>query len=157
MLFSKPTKYAIRALIALAQSDRDSMAFIRQTAKELEIPYYFLAKILQKLVKAGILKSSKGVSGGVALGKAPKKIKIIDIINLFEKRDFFKQCLLTGIPCNKNSLCSLHPVFSKNRDELYNYLKGTSLKDISNGHSLLDGKAEKKRGRKVRPDQGEGL
>lgn len=120
------------------------MAFIRQTAKELDIPYYFLAKILQKLVKAGILKSSKGVSGGVALGKPPKKIKIINVINIFEKKDFFKQCLLTGMSCNKNSSCPLHPVFSKNRDELYNYLKGTSLKDVSDSHSLLSSsKAEK--------------
>ena len=78
-MFSESAKYAIQAMIYLAENQKDGMILVSQISDDYDIPKYYLSKLIQTLSKNNLLKSSRGRRGGVKLGKPAKDIKIIDI------------------------------------------------------------------------------
>ena len=67
MIYSRSAEYAIRAFVHLAQVPEGKYAMVKNIAEQEEIPAHFLAKILQQLARKGLLRSSKGPTGGFAL------------------------------------------------------------------------------------------
>ncbi len=80
MVYSRSTEYAIRAFVYLAQVPEGKYAMVRQIAASEKIPAHFLAKILQQMVRKGLLYSSKGPTGGFCLRVPPKKITIMRMV-----------------------------------------------------------------------------
>jgi len=66
MIYSRSAEYAIRAFVHLAQVPEGKYAMVKNIAEQEEIPAHFLAKILQQLARKGLLRSSKGPTGGFA-------------------------------------------------------------------------------------------
>ena len=67
MIYSRSAEYAIRAFVHLAQVPEGKYAMVKNIAEQEDIPAHFLAKILQQLARKGLLRSSKGPTGGFAL------------------------------------------------------------------------------------------
>ena len=67
MIYSRSAEYAIRAFVHLAQVNEGKYAMVKNIAEQEDIPAHFLAKILQQLARKGLLRSSKGPTGGFAL------------------------------------------------------------------------------------------
>jgi Rrf2 family protein len=80
---SKST-YAIYALIDLAENQNNGLTQIKNIAKRKNIPQNFLVQIFNKLVKAGIVKSVRGVNGGYKLYHSPEKISILTVLETLE-------------------------------------------------------------------------
>ena len=80
MIFSQTSKYAIRALLHLAQHG-DQPHRSRAIAQALTVPEPFLAKILQALVRHGLLLSFKGRGGGFKLARAADRISVYEIMS----------------------------------------------------------------------------
>jgi len=55
IIFSRQCEYALQAVLYLALKPQDELTSIRELTKKLEIPYHFVAKILQDLTKKGLL------------------------------------------------------------------------------------------------------
>src|SRR3974390_1270997 len=68
MIYSRSAEYAIRAFVHLAQVQEGKYAMVKNIAEQEDIPAHFLAKILQQLARKGLLRSSKGPTGGVRPG-----------------------------------------------------------------------------------------
>lgn len=80
MRISRSTGYALLALGYIAEN-RDQKIILSQTiSKEYDIPLEYLLKILQQMVRAGILRSKRGPRGGFSLAQTPKKITMLQII-----------------------------------------------------------------------------
>jgi DNA-binding IclR family transcriptional regulator len=71
MIYSRSAEYAIRAFVHLAQVNEGKYAMVKNIAEQEDIPAHFLAKILQQLARKGLLRSSKGPTGGFALRVDP--------------------------------------------------------------------------------------
>ncbi len=71
MIMSRACGYAVQAIIHIAKKPEGHFTPVRKISEELFIPRHFLGKIVQSLVKAGILTSSRGPKGGLALTKNP--------------------------------------------------------------------------------------
>jgi len=69
MQIKRETDYAIRCVYYLAGTEQD-VVMMDEIAAEMEIPKSFAAKILQKLVRAGIVSSFQGIKGGFRLARA---------------------------------------------------------------------------------------
>ena len=82
-LITRDTDYAVRALCYMAGTKRQ-MVSVPDLVKELKVPGPFLRKILQILNKKGVLRSSKGRGGGFMLAGAPKKIFLVDLMEIFQ-------------------------------------------------------------------------
>ncbi len=131
MLITRASEYAILSLIVLSKADSPTDS--ETLSNQLAIPKSFLAKILQALAKAGILKSFKGVNGGFVLIKNAKDINMLEIMCAVEgKAPTVFDCSpsINDCPSNKASLCSIWPFLNKLQGKIDDFLKELSLEDI---------------------------
>jgi len=131
MLITRASEYAILSLIVLskAKDPLDSETL----SKELFISKSFLAKILQSLAKADILKSYKGVNGGFVLNKEPSTINMLDVMTSVEgKAPAVFECSpsMHDCPSNKAQICSIWPFLHKLQGKIDFFLAELSLADI---------------------------
>src|SRR5205807_8580973 len=76
---SKKSDYGLIALRHLAQHHDESLS-AREIAAQYHIPAELLAKVLQRLVRKGLLVSQQGINGGYVLAKDPASISIADVV-----------------------------------------------------------------------------
>lgn len=126
MQITRQTDYAIRCVLYLAEHP-DEVKVVDEIAKAKSIPKVFLAKILQRLSKAGIVRSYRGVKGGFELAKRPKYITILDIIEAIEGPVAMNICAIDRRLCDMSNLCSVHPVWVKLRQDTENRLRRYSI------------------------------
>ena len=80
---SKKSDYGLIALKHLAQHTDESVS-AREIAAHYHIPAELLAKVLQRLVRKGLLVSQQGINGGYVLAKDPAAISIVDVVEALE-------------------------------------------------------------------------
>jgi Rrf2 family transcriptional regulator, iron-sulfur cluster assembly transcription factor len=134
-MLSNTCKYAIRALIYLANYSQDNKKIgIKKISDDLKIPSPFLGKILQSMAREKILASTKGPNGGFSLGRAPKEISLFDIVVHVDGEKYFNNCIIRLEPCacftEEITTCPVHRRFGGIRNELIKFYKETSLADI---------------------------
>lgn len=142
-MFSKSCEYAIRASIYIAkQSIKDRKVSQMEIAKSIDSPVAFTAKILQKLAKMNILRSTKGPNGGFFLELMDiDRIKLWNIVYAIDGEHLLEGCGLGLRKCNAFKPCPLHFSFVKIRAEIREMLEGTSLRtlaeEVQDGTSFL--------------------
>jgi Rrf2 family protein len=124
------------ALIKLAQNYGKGAILISDIAKSENIPQRFLENILLELKKLGYLGSRLGKSGGYYLLRKPEEITLLDIIRHFEGTIAMLSCVSEKSYqpcefCKDEALCKIRHVFKKVRDNTFDLLSKTSLKDLS--------------------------
>lgn len=115
--------------IALHSSDEKNVELGR-IAEEQKIPKHFLSKILQQLVRSNLLVSMKGPTGGFRLGRPPRQIALIDIVEIIDGPDIFNRCIYRSGICDGVDPCPLHPEYKKIRDEAQHLFRSTSLERL---------------------------
>jgi Rrf2 family protein len=80
MRISRSTGYALLALGYIAKNSDQKIILSQTISKEYDIPLEYLLKILQQMVRAGILRSKRGPRGGFSLAMSPKKVTMLQII-----------------------------------------------------------------------------
>jgi Rrf2 family protein len=81
---SNKSRYGIAALLALAEFYNSGLLQIKDIASRCDIPHQFLEQIFNRLVKAEILKSTRGKNGGYQLAQPPEQITVLHIVNALE-------------------------------------------------------------------------
>jgi Rrf2 family protein len=100
------TDYAIRALLSLANK-QDGYTSAREIAVLQNIPYQYLRRILQILIRNGLIESKEGAGGGVRLIEETSKIKVADVMRMFQGNVEISNCLVRGEICANRSTCVL--------------------------------------------------
>ena len=129
-MLSKTTIYAIRALIYIADNTNDESGYIpiNKLAKDINLSFHFLTKILQKLTKANLLISYRGPKGGVALVKQPEEISVYEVVKILETKDMFTECIL-GLPgCGTEAPCPFHEEWTPGREQLKETFATTNIR-----------------------------
>lgn len=106
-MFSQTTQYAIRAVVMLAYHQDSGPVGNAVLAENAKIPPSYLAKILQGLVKTGIVASQRGARGGFTLLKEANEITLLDVVNAVEPIPRIKGCPL-GLASHAHALCPVH-------------------------------------------------
>jgi Rrf2 family protein len=118
-MFSKTFGYAIRAAVYIALYGRDGKKVgLQEASQALDIPHHFLGKIMQDLVKHGIVDSIKGPNGGFYINPATLKTALSDILKITDGSVVFDQCALGIKRCNAEHPCPLHHDFARCRNEM---------------------------------------
>jgi len=131
MIFTRSTGYALLALAELSVLEK--AIDTTHLSKKIGVSKYFLAKLLQNLTKKGIVKSFKGVNGGFMLDKKPSEIKIIEIFQSVEEKDFLVyECAKSKMDCpnNRAGVCSIWPFLHLLEDDIQTYLEKFTLEDV---------------------------
>ncbi len=105
-MLSQTVEYALRAVVQLA-AIAPKTSTTADLAAITQVPPAYLVKVLQALVKADIVASQRGASGGVALAHPPEKLTILDIVNATDPIQRIKTCPL-GLSTHGTRLCPLH-------------------------------------------------
>lgn len=132
-MFSKTCEYGIRSLIYITQqSIKGRRVNISKIAKAIDSPTAFTAKILQTLVKSGILSSSKGPKGGFCVSDAVlKSTTLADVVRAIDGDKIFIGCGMGLSICDEIHPCPLHKHFKSVRNELKKLLVNTSINELA--------------------------
>jgi Rrf2 family protein len=107
---TRETDYAIRAVCYLAKG-RGRIIMTQEISREMDIPRTFLAKIIRKLVSAGIVQCFVGVKGGCRLMKEPEAISLLELIFAIEGPVPMNSCTMKKGACSLSPSCPVHPVW----------------------------------------------
>jgi Rrf2 family protein len=132
MQITRQTDYAIRCVHYLS-CHKDKTLMVDSIAQGMRIPKTFLAKILQKLVKGGVVKSFRGARGGFQLARRPVDITLLDIIEAIEGPVAMNACALEKKACSLSDRCQVHPVWVEVRKEVEAILRKRNFSDFLKG------------------------
>jgi Rrf2 family protein len=130
----RETDYAIRCLYYLSGKE-DEVVMVDEIAQEMRIPKTFLAKILQRLGKAGIVQSYVGVKGGFYLAKKPQEINLYEVITAIEGPVAMNKCTVNKKSCSLSRTCKVHPIWVARR-KIEEVLKKNTFKKIRGAQIL---------------------
>jgi Rrf2 family transcriptional regulator, iron-sulfur cluster assembly transcription factor len=134
MFFSRTCEYAIKIMIYLKAEHKDGKWHgVREIAQAIDSPEPFTSKILQQLVKAGLLNSMRGPSGGFHLNDAESKLNLLDVVKAIDGDGIIKKCVLGFHECSADRPCAVHDELVVVRDHLASILSNTSVKKIADG------------------------
>ncbi len=131
LLFSRECEYALQAVLYLALKRDGEMTSSREITKRLRIPYHFIGKILQRLARKGLLKSSKGPSGGFSLAVPARSITLLQVIEAVDGAGFARTCLLGFSRCSGDHPCAVHAQWATLRDRIHGLLDGKTLATLA--------------------------
>ncbi len=105
-MFSQTVEYALRAVVYLADQAPEART-TDQISEATQVPKPYLSKVLQNLGRSDIVRSQRGVGGGVTLVKTPAELTILDVVDAVEPIVRIETCPL-GLKSHGKHLCPLH-------------------------------------------------
>ena len=138
-MLSHTSKYALRAVLYLAEEAMDGPVRVDDVADALEVPRNYLSKILHGLAREGLLTSVRGPHGGFQLGVAPEELKLSEIVGLFEPEvvGLERRCLLGRSECSDLDPCPVHDQWMDLSIQVRDFFNGTTVADFQHTGSVL--------------------
>jgi Rrf2 family protein len=122
--------YGVRVMLALADQAA-AWTSARSIADAMAIPPRFVPHVMQDLVRAGLVETRIGRSGGYRLARPPARIGLLEVIEAIEGDSRRVTCVLRGVPCGRDGHCQVHEAFFEAQSALLVRLRGTTLADLS--------------------------
>lgn len=132
MNLSNTCKAAIKSVIYLASQYRsETNATIKTISNAVGENEHTIGKLLQTLVKQGIIKSSKGPAGGFYLDETQYQAPIIDVVLAIDGPNSFNKCGLGLSECSSSHPCPIHHEYKEARDIMERIFKNRKISDMS--------------------------
>lgn len=135
MKFGRESEYGLKGLLFLAQQPSERILPLFEIAKASRLPQSFLAKIFQKFVQHRLVKSFRGAVRGYALARPPREISIRELLEAIEGPGLFDRCIFWNDQCGDTDPCPLHDGWKKVKPQFLEFLKQTTLEDLSQGRA----------------------
>src|SRR3989337_279905 len=129
-------EYAVRAVLHMCGQPAGSLSLISDIAETQEVPKSYLSKIMQHLVRAGLVKSRRGARRGVYLARKPEDITLRQAIEAIEGPIFLNVCLIKKGECHRDDFCPVHQVWKEAQRRLLEVLDGKTMAELA-----VEGKA----------------
>ncbi|MHB9156176.1 MAG: RrF2 family transcriptional regulator [Endomicrobiales bacterium] len=138
-LLTKHADYSLRALLHLAGRPGEFVPS-GEIARQEGIPDRFLKRILQRLMKEGLLSSKEGVSGGVRLARAPAKIRMLDVIGIFQGPFELSACRFRKELCPNRPTCVIRRRIQGIEKKLFDEFGGITVAGLLKDKNHTAGK-----------------
>lgn len=130
MLLSRACEYALQALLYIAAVPGEKYILAREIAERHDLSYHFLGKVLQGLVKSGLLTSQKGPGGGFTLAKHASEITLLEVIHAIEGPNVLEGCVL-GLPrCGEPNPCPVHNQWAQAKEKIYDMFTNQTVAQL---------------------------
>lgn len=131
-MLSNSSKYAVKAVLFLAlHSSERKKIMVKDISEPINVPKDYIAKLLQKLVRANIISSTRGPKGGFYLNKENENQPVINILNTIDGEKRLTSCMLSLEKCNELKPCPLHSVLSPSRKKILKHLEHKTIKELA--------------------------
>jgi len=128
---TKKADYGLMALKYLAEHPETPALSAKDVADAYGIPAQLLAKILQRLTKTGLLRSSAGMNGGYALARDPRQISAFKVIHAIDGPLFLTSCTKGTKPCDLTPNCTIKEPLARVNETIIGVLKSISIHDLA--------------------------
>jgi Rrf2 family protein len=132
---TKKADYGLIALKYLAEHPEKLALSAKDVADSYGIPAQLLAKILQQLTKAGLLKSHAGMNGGYALAREARTISAFEVILAIDGPLFITSCTKGAKGCELTTNCTIKEPLARVNETIAGVLKSISIQDLAEQHS----------------------
>ena len=137
---SEATALALHAVVYL-EAHNNRKVSTREIAEEFHASEAHLSKVMQRLVKAGMVNSVRGPKGGFEVGKPTEEISLLQLYELFEGPVSDTICLFGESVCGLDN-CIIGDLLSNVNNHVIEYMTKTSLKKIAEVYKQEKGKRE---------------
>ena len=131
-MFNKETEYALRALVYIQlQNNKGRRPGIAEIAREIDAPVFYIAKILQRLVRMGFVISLKGKGGGFFFDKDKPEITIKELIFSIEGNRTITGCGFGFKNCSAENPCPIHDQYAPIREAIDRLVSAETIQSLS--------------------------
>lgn len=132
--FSKKVEYALIAMVNMDTAMApDHLITAKSISSQFNIPPEVMGKVLQALVRKGLMLSVQGVKGGYTISRSLEKISILEIIEAIDGNFALAPCSVdTEYNCDQYGYCGLQTPLEIIQNELALFFKRISVLDVKN-------------------------
>jgi len=130
---SRGTDYAARIVLHLACLPEGSQVSIRQISEQRLLPMPFVRRLIADLVGAGILRTTRGASGGVCLARPASEISLLDLVRVMEGGIVLNHCVEDPKACPLAAFCPVQNAWTGATRTLEGYLASVRFDDLARG------------------------
>ncbi len=127
-MISKTSEYALRAMVFLAENPASPSPLLT-IAATTQVPPGYLSKVLQQLVRAGLLNSQRGLGGGFGLARPASELSVYEVVQAVDPVSRIRECPLK-LPEHREELCTLHRRLDDVMEMVEHSFRLTSLADL---------------------------
>ncbi|WP_411037162.1 RrF2 family transcriptional regulator [Shinella sp. BYT-45] len=141
-MISQKSKYALRALLALARAQPGETLQIAAIAGREAVPKKFLEQILLDLKRAGLVDSRRGQKGGYLLARPPQSVSLGEVLRIIEGPFMPLACVASDsdfpcADCSDERLCAVRHVLARVAAVSAEILNATTLADVLADPSVI--------------------
>ncbi|MBS1850295.1 MAG: Rrf2 family transcriptional regulator [Acidobacteria bacterium] len=127
---TKKADYGLMAMKHLAEHAHEGACSAKDVAEAYSIPPEALAKILQRLVKAGLLVSQHGTNGGYTLARAPHTISAFEVIRAIDGPLFITSCISVRGECDQSDRCTIREPLRRVNQSIEDVLRNITIAEM---------------------------
>ena len=128
---TKKADYGLIALKHLSGHGPTGSSSAKEIAETYHIPLPLLAKVLQKLVKSGFLRSEHGTNGGYRLAREANSISALEVIRAIDGPIILTSCFTDHGVCDQSELCNVREPLRKIHEGILGLLENITIADMS--------------------------
>ena len=128
---TKKADYGLMAMKHLAEHAHNGACSAKDVAESYGIPPEVLAKILQRLTKAGLLQSQHGINGGYTLARAANEISAYEVIRAIDGPLFITSCITVRGECDQTQRCTIREPLRKVNRSIEEVLKKIKIAEMT--------------------------
>jgi Rrf2 family protein len=128
MQLTRAADYAVRVMIQLANTDAGRSS-LGELADAAEVSPAFLSKVLQRLVRHGLVASYRGKKGGFELLDRGRSASLFEILQALDGVPELNVCLLSG-GCHRSPMCAAHVVWEEAQARMREVLSAATLEKL---------------------------
>ena len=129
MKLSTKGRYALIALVDLAQESKGGLVSLGEISERQNISLAYLEQLFVKLRRSGVVQSVRGPGGGYRLGRSSETVFIAEIIDAVNESVDSTNCQGKG-DCQGGEICLTHSLWDQLSHEIHNFLNAISLADL---------------------------
>jgi Rrf2 family protein len=133
MQVTRAADYAVRVMIALATMPPGTRSSHAELADAVQCPRPFLAKVLQRLTRAGLVLSHRGNVGGYELKKSRRSATVLQVIEAVEGPLRLNVCTGKKRACKRQDSCPAHAYWAQSQAELIAVLSAARVDELAKG------------------------
>ncbi|HJX12446.1 MAG TPA: Rrf2 family transcriptional regulator [Dehalococcoidales bacterium] len=138
MKLSSRGRYGTRVLLDIAMHNGEGPVPLRDIARRQQIPLAYLKRLITTLVGAGVMRSLRGVGGGVLLARLPQQVNLLEVIRLLEGTSPLVECIDRPEVCERSRGCATRDLWTELDRAARQVLESTTLEDLVERQKIKD-------------------
>jgi Rrf2 family protein len=129
----RETDYAVRTVLHLASLPPGARVQVKDVASRKLLPLSFVRRIVARLGAAGLLTTTRGLKGGIALARPASEISLLDVVLAMDDPVTLNQCLDPDHTCPLSAACPAHVAWAEATDILETHLASERFDALAGG------------------------